>query len=116
LLHQKINQMEILFSQRHNFAAINPMKDYCNIAGWNEYTLKYDNKDPFSNVTWLINQNVISLPAKLQKGKRRVYYYYSGESSDERVNLFSPTLNFPIFRSLFRHGSIRTWGCKPPRW
>jgi len=84
--------MEILFSQRHNFAAINPMKDYCNIAGWNEYTLKYDDKDPFSNVTWLINQNVISLPAKLQKGKRRVYYYYSGESSDERVNLFSPTL------------------------
>jgi hypothetical protein len=84
--------MEILFSQRHNFAAINPMKDYCSIAGWNEYTLKYDDKDPFSNVTWLINQNVISLPAKLQKGKRRVYYYYSGESSDERVNLFSPTL------------------------
>ena len=90
--HQKINQMEILFSQRHNFAAINPMKDYCSIAGWNEYTLNYDDKDPFSNVTWLINQNVISLPAKLQKGKRRVYYHYSGESSDERVNLFSPTL------------------------
>ena len=85
--------MEILFSQRHNFAVITPMKDYCDIDGMNEYNTNYDNKDIFSNITRLINQNIINLPPKLKKGKRRVNYYYSGESSEEKVSLYSPTPN-----------------------
>ena len=85
--------MEILFSQRHNFAVITPMKDYCDIDGMIEYNANYDSKDLFSNITRLINQNIITLPAKLKKGKRRVHYYYGGESSEEKVSLYSPTPN-----------------------
>ena len=85
--------MEILFSQRHNFATITPMKDYCDIDGMIEYNANYDSKDLFSNITRLINQNIITLPAKLKKGKRRVHYYYGGESSEEKVSLYSPTPN-----------------------
>jgi hypothetical protein len=85
--------MEILFSQRHNFAAITPMKDYSPIDGMVDYDVKYDDKDPFTNITRLINQNVIALPAKLDKGKRRIYYYYNDKSSDDKVSLYSRTPN-----------------------
>ena len=85
--------MEILFSQRHNFAAITPMKDYSRIDGMTEYDVKYEDKDTFSDITRLIKQNIITLPAKLKKGKRRIHYYYNSESSDDRVSLYSPTPN-----------------------
>jgi hypothetical protein len=93
--------MEILFSQRHNIATINPMKDYCPIDGIIEYNAK---DDPWSNITQIINQNVITLPAKLQKGKRRVKYYYNSESVDDKVSLYSLTSsNKPFYTDKDRH-------------
>ena len=89
--------MEILFSQRHNIAAITPMKDYCPIDGMIEYDIKNHDKDPFSNITRLINQNVILLPAKLQKGKRRLKYYYNSEPGEEKISLYSRTSNNQTF-------------------
>jgi hypothetical protein len=85
--------MEILFSQRHNFATITPMKDYSPIDGF----IEYDAKDPWDNVTQIINQNIVTLPAKLQKGKRRLRYYYNSEPVDEKVSLYSPTSNNKSF-------------------
>jgi hypothetical protein len=93
--------MEILFSQRHNIATINPMKDYCPIDGIIEYKAK---DDPWSNITQIINQNVITLPAKLQKGKRRVKYYYNSEPVDDKVSLYSLTSsNKPFHTDKDRH-------------
>jgi hypothetical protein len=93
--------MEILFSQRHNIATINPMKDYCPIDGIIEYNAK---DDPWSNITQIINQNVITLPAKLQKGKRRLKYYYNNKSVDDKVSLYSRTSsNKPFYTDKDRH-------------
>jgi hypothetical protein len=93
--------MEILFSQRHNIATINPMKDYCPIDGIIEYNAK---DDPWSNITEIINQNVITLPAKLQKGKRRLRYYYNNKSVDDKVSLYSRTSNNkPFYTDKDRH-------------
>jgi hypothetical protein len=93
--------MEILFSQRHNIASINPMKDYCPIDGIIEYNAK---DDPWSNITEIINQNVITLPAKLQKGKRRLRYYYNNKSVDDKVSLYSRTSNNkPFYTDKDRH-------------
>jgi hypothetical protein len=92
--------MEILFSQRHNIATITPMKDYCPIEGM----IKYDSEDPWNNVTQIINQYIVTLPAKLQKGKRRVNYYYNNESVDDKVSLYSRTSsNKPFYTDKDRH-------------
>jgi hypothetical protein len=92
--------MEILFSQRHNIAAITPMKDYSPIDGM----IEYDSKDPWNIVTQLINQNVITLHPKLKKGKRRVYYYYNSELVDDKVSLYSRTSNNkPFYTDKDRH-------------
>ena len=93
--------MEILFSQRHNFAAITPMKDYCRLDEKKFTTNTFDFEDeeerPFEKITKIINQNVISLPAKLRKGKRRIYYYYGNESVNEIIPLYSPAPNNRTF-------------------
>ena len=92
--------MEILFSQRHNLAAITPMKDYSSIDGM----IEYDVKDIWSTDTQIINQNVVTLPAKLQKGKRRLRYYYNSESVDKNVSLYSRTSsNKPFYTNKDRH-------------
>lgn len=85
--------MEILFSQRHNIAAITPTKDYCPIDGYVEYS----SQDLWNTVTHIINQNVVLLPAKLQKGKRRLKYYYNSEPVEEKISLYSPTPNNQTF-------------------
>ena len=92
--------MEILFSQRHNLAAISVMKDYSSIDGM----IEYDSKDLWDNNTQIINQNVVTLPAKLQKGKRRLRYYYNSESVDKNVSLYSRTSsNKPFYTDKDRH-------------
>jgi hypothetical protein len=87
--------MEILFSQRHNLATITPMKDYCPIDGM----IEYDANDPWNNVTQIINQNIVTLPAKLQKGKRRLRYYYNSEPLDEKISLYSRTSSNKSFHT-----------------
>lgn len=86
--------MEILFSQRHNFASITPFMDYCSLDG-HSYTMNTFDFDlsplhgKFENITNLLNQHVIELPAKLGKGKRRTSYYYGNESVGERIALYT---------------------------
>jgi hypothetical protein len=93
--------MEILFSQRHNLASIIPMKDYCRLdekkSTRNTFDIEALNDDPFDNITQFISQNVISLPAKLNKGKRRIYYYYGSEFVGEQISLYSPKPNNQTF-------------------
>jgi hypothetical protein len=93
--------MEILFSQRHCIAAITPMKDYCPIDGFIEYNPK---ESLWDDIAHLINHYVITLPAKLQKGKRRLNYYYNNESVDDKVSLYSCTSsNKPFYTDKDRH-------------
>lgn len=78
--------MEILFSQRHSIAAITPMKDYSPIDGYVEYNA---NENPWGNISQIINRYVITLHAKLKKGKRRLNYYYNNEPEDNKVSLYT---------------------------
>jgi hypothetical protein len=41
-------------------------------------------------------RSVVTLPAKLQKGKRRLRYYYNSESVDDKVSFAVNSLVFPL--------------------
>ena len=89
--------MEILFSQRHSIATIIPMKDYCTLdnkkSTLNTFDVEENREYHFGKLTEMFNQNIITLPEKRKKGKRRVHYYYSSESVGENIPLYSPSPN-----------------------
>jgi hypothetical protein len=102
--------MEILFSQRYNYASIRPLKDYCRLDEKKRSTNTFDveeNFEEFDNLFKPITiketthsifpMEILTLPEKLIKGKRRTFYFYNNGSIGERIPLYSPNKKITTF-------------------